>query len=280
MKNKNLFLSMIFLACLSLLASCGGKKDKETAEDTGTEVVPADTKNDFEEQMIGDERQPEKVPSSINFSGLYYDVNNNQGYYLYWDTQKGEATSVYLGDAKGNWQKAAIRSQKPSNFYEYQEAEQTVELTYQNQPLKVIVTKENNGAKGLTKFVSSADQQVSILLADASLVPITESQPLSLHIAEALAAIQWQVRDPQTFEGSKTAKVSATQQGRRIIFTLAEGSTKATFTCELQNDNSIRCATQGFEDFSIKVKITYGTGWELHFDAPTGEPMMTLISPN
>jgi hypothetical protein len=278
MKNKNLLLSIIFLASLSLLVACGGKKDKETTESATSETVSEDMGNNLEEQM-GDDRQPEKVPSHINFSGLYYDVNNNLGYYLYWDTQKGEATSIYLSDSQGKWQKATIRSQQPSNFYEYQQAEQTVEVTYQNQPLKLIITKENEGAKGVTRFVSSAEQQVSVLLADASTVPITESQPFSQHITEALAGMQWQVRDPQTFQGSATTSVSAKQQGNRVIFTLAEGSTKATFTCEVQKDNTIRCATQGFEDFSIKVKMVHGTAWELQFDAPTGEAIMTLISP-
>ncbi|GAB4472932.1 MAG: hypothetical protein OHK0057_17940 [Thermoflexibacter sp.] len=274
MKNKNLFLSIIFLTSLSLLVACGRKKDKETTENTAV-----DTEISVEEQMLGDDLQPEQMPSHINFSGLYYDINNNLGYYLYWDTQKGEATSVYLSDSQGKWQKATIRSQKPSNFYEYQEAEQTVEVTYQNQPLKLIITKENEGAKGVTRFISSAEQQVSVLLANASTVPITESQPLSQHIAEALAGIKWQVRDPQTFQGSMTTSVSAKQQGNRVIFTLTEGSTKATFTCEVQKDNTIRCATQGFEDFSIKVKMVHGTAWELQFDAPTGEAIMTLISP-
>lgn len=278
MKNK--FLSILFAASLLMLAvACGKKQDNQTSENAATENAMPNTEVDTEGPTGYDDRAPEKVPSSINFSGLYYDVNTKQSYYIYWDTQKGEATSVYLSDAKGNWQKAAIRSQKPSAFFEYQEAEQTVEITYQNQPLKLIVSKENDGAKSIAKFVGEVQQETATMLADASVIPITESQTLYQHLAEALAGMKWQIRDPKTFQGSTTTSVSATQQGNRVIFTLTEGSTKATFTCEVQKDNSIRCATEGFNDFSIKVKMVYGSGWELNFDAPTGEAIMTLISP-
>jgi hypothetical protein len=278
MANK--FISILFTASLLMLAvACGKKQDNQTSENAATENDVPDTEIAFEQETGGDDRQPEKVPSSINFSGLYYDLNTKQGYYIYWDKQKGEATSVYLSDAKGKWQKAAIRSQQPSAFFEYQEAEQTVEITYQNQPLKLIISKENEGAKTIAKFVSEVQQETTTMLADASVIPLTESQPLYQHIAEALAGMKWQIRDPKTFQGSASTDVSAVQQGNRVIFTLTEGSTKATFTCEVQTDNSIRCATEGFDDFSIKVKMTYGGNWELHFDAPTGEAIMTLISP-
>ncbi len=269
---------MLFAASLLMLAvACGKKQDSQTGESTATENAVPDTESAFEGETGGDDRQPEKVPSSINFSGLYYDLNTATGYYIYWDTQKGEATSVYVSDAKGNWQKAAIRSQKPSAFFEYQEAEQTVEVTLQNQPVKLIIHKENDGAKNIDRFVGDVPQQVAVFLADASVVPITESQPLSQHLAEAFAGMKWQIRDPKTFQGSATTKVSTAQQGNRVIFTLTEGGTKAVFTCEVQKDNSIRCATEGFEDFSIKVKMVYGSGLELHFDAPTGEEIMTLM---
>ncbi len=276
MKNK--FLSILIAASLLMLAvACGKKQDNQTGESTATENTVPDTESAFETETGGDDRQPEKVPSFINFSGLYYDLNTATGYYIYWDTQKGEATSVYMNDAKGNWQKAAIRSQKPSAFFEYQEAEQTIEVTLQNQPVKLIVHKENDGAKSIAKFVSEVQQGTAVMLADASVIPITESQPLYQHLAEAFAGMKWQIRDPKTFQGSTITSVSATQQGNRVIFTLTEGGTKATFTCEVQKDNSIRCATEGFEDFSVKVKMVYGSGLELHFDAPTGEEIMTLM---
>jgi len=277
MKSKSYPFLISLLVLASIFVACGSGSQNKSLESDSSEYVPADMYNEIEEQ--GDDRQPEKVPSHINFSGLYYDANNKQAFYIYWDTQRGEATSVYFSDAQDNWKKAAIQSQEPSNFFEYQEAEQKVEITFQNRAITLFLNKESDGAKGVTKFVSSAQLEGAVILANASEVPITESLPVSAHIAEALAAIKWEVRDPNTWIGSKTATVNSKLESNRVIFTRAEGGTKTTFTCEVLKDYSIRCATEGYEDFSINVEIFFGTGWQLNFDVPTGEGLMTLIGP-
>ncbi len=264
----------IFLLALLLFWNCKGKT-------TATEEGKQD--EEYFPDTESAEAANENTATDFDFSGVY--AGRGEGFDAFHVTwQNGKPIAVRYSLNGGGYQECQIVKEAPSQeVAEYAVAEHSLTVRLQGKTHRLTLIKQSEQDLPLLYVQWHGERVQYPLMQIADAKSDVGKGDVFTHYdwAAGLANHRWVLLDDATGKPS-AAKVSVKKEAMELVmldFTIADGSKKITYHCEVYNDFTMSCKPEGDTKFSMTPTVMpYQLAtWSIAFDTNEGQRLFTLV---